>query len=159
MGAMCPAWVITKRTMTRTLAALALTTVMVVTTATPAHAVTVESRLVGPDANLTCGKDVAEDGESVNERGPGKVTLKTKRGKVTATVTLKKALPRTDYVVRLIQTLEDCHTVDGVIHTDRRGNGSLKRTEPIAGTVAVVVVDTGALHAEPGWRGKPLTTG
>ena len=143
--------------MTRTLAALALTTVLTVATATPADAATVQSRLVGPDANLTCGKDVAEDGENVNDSGPGKVTLKTKRGLVTATVTLRKALPRTDYVVRLVQTQGDCHTVDGVIRTDRRGNGSLKRTEPIAGTVAVVVVDTGSLHAEPRWRGAPLT--
>jgi hypothetical protein len=84
-----------------------------------------------------CGKDVAEDGESINERGPGKVTLKTKWGKVTATVELKRALPRTDYVVRLIQTLEDCHTVDGAIRTDRRGNGKLKHTERITGLVAV----------------------
>jgi hypothetical protein len=144
--------------MTRALAALALTTVMAVATASPANAATAKSRLVGPDANLTCGKAVAEDGESVNERGPGKVTLKTKRGKVTATVTLKKALPRTDYVVRLIQNEADCHTVDGVIRTDRRGNGSLSRTEPIAGTVAVVVIDTGALYAEPRWRGAPLIT-
>jgi hypothetical protein len=44
-----------------------------------------------------------------------------------------------------------------VIRTDRRGNGSLKRTELIAGTVAVVVIDFGSLHAEPRWRGQPLT--
>ena len=146
-------------TLARVVAALALVTVMAVTTAIPASAATGKSRLVGPDANLTCGKDVAEDGEDVNERGPGKVTLKTKRGKVTAAVTLRKALPRTDYVVRLIQNQGDCHTVDGLIRTDRRGNGSLKRTEPVAGTVAVVVVETGALYAEPRWRGEPLTTG
>ena len=144
--------------MKRALVALAIASAMAVPTATPANAATVKSRLVGPDANLTCGKDVAEDGESVNERGPGKVMLKTKRGKVTATVTLKRALPRTDYVVRLIQNQADCHTVDGVIRTDRRGNGRLERTERITGTVAVVVVDTGALHAHPHWRGEPLTT-
>ena len=145
--------------MPRALAALALSTVMAVATASPANAATVSSRLVGPDANLTCGKAEAEDGESINERGPGTVILRTKDGKITATVKLKKALPRTDYIVRLIQTQDDCHTVDGVIRTDRRGNGSLKRTEPITGTVAVVVVDTGALYAETRWRGEPLTTG
>ena len=59
--------------------------------------------------------------------------------------------------MRLVQTQGDCHTVDGVIRTDRRGNGSLKHTEPIAGTVAVVVVDTGSLYAEHRWRGEPLT--
>ena len=60
--------------MTRTLTTLALTTVLTVATATPADAATVKSRLIGPDANLTCGKDVAEDGENVNDSGPGKVT-------------------------------------------------------------------------------------
>jgi hypothetical protein len=143
--------------MNRALTALAVSTLLVGATATPANAITAKSRLVGPDANLTCGKDVAEDGESINERGPGNVTLKTKRGKVIAAVELKKALPRTDYVLRLIQTLEDCHTVDGVIRTDRRGNGKLKHTERITGLVAVVHIDTGALHAEPHWRSEPLT--
>ena len=145
--------------MNQTVTALAVSALLVAATATPANAATVKSRLVGPDANLTCGKDVAEDGESINERGPGKVTLKTKRGKVTATVELRKALPRTNYVVRLIQSPADCHTVDGIIRTDKRGNGELKRTEPITGTVAVAVVDTGALYAEPRWRGEPLTIG
>jgi hypothetical protein len=145
--------------MNRALVVLAVSTFLVAATATPAQAATkASSRLVGPDASLTCARvDHAEDGEDINERGPGKVTMKVKNGKITATVKLERAQRNANYDVRIIQGQPDCHTSDGTLRTNRRGNGTLTHAEPVTGHAAQVMLSVDAdptTGAGTYWRAK-----
>jgi hypothetical protein len=61
-------------------------------------------------------------------------------GTVSASVSLKNAVPNSDYAVFLIQP-GDCYKgIDGIITTNAEGNGSLRVSVPSVGTWAVVGV-------------------
>ena len=79
--------------------------------------------------------------------------MKIKNGKVTTKVVLKRALPRTTYVMSLIQGEADCHTVDAKVRTDRRGNVTIKHTERRTGHAAQTLIYAVGYHDdEHTWR-------
>ncbi len=112
-------------------------------------------RLVGPAANLFCD-DLTPAGEDVSQSIRGFVIFnRNGSGIVSAVVSLKFARPNTRYPVRLIQggtEGSDCHEVDGVLVTNRRGNGTLRLAERDVGTRAQIIVDTSALFRTPTYR-------
>jgi hypothetical protein len=112
------------------------------------------SPLVGPAADVSC-QELEPGEEDVSEPGPGFVVLKERSGTVSALVVLRGAQPDTDYPVRLLQSGDDastCFIVNGVLHTNGRGVGVLRVSEPVTGEAAQVIVDTGELFGLPTYR-------
>jgi hypothetical protein len=110
--------------------------------------------LVGPAADISC-QELEPGEEDVSEPGPGFVVFRTRSGTVSARVVLRGAEPSTDYPVRLLQSGDDatnCFVVNGVVHTNARGRGLLRVSEPITGEAAQVIVNTGALFGLPTYR-------
>ena len=112
------------------------------------------SDLVGPQADVSC-EELEPGAEDVSQPGPGFVVFKTRAGVLSARLVLRDAQPRTDYVVRVLQTGDDattCFIVNGVLRTDGRGNGALRVSEPITGFAAQIIVNTGSLFGLPTYR-------
>ena len=110
--------------------------------------------LVGPAADVSC-QELEPGEEDVSEPGPGYVVLRQRAGTVTAVVRLRGAQPDSDYTVRLLQAGDDattCVTVNGVLHTNARGAGVLRVSEPVTGAAAQVIVNTGELFGLPTYR-------
>jgi hypothetical protein len=110
--------------------------------------------LVGPAADVSC-QELEPGAEDVSEPGPGFVVLKERPDTVSALVVLRGAQPNTDYPVRLLQSGDDattCFVVNGVLHTNGRGAGVLRVSEPITGEAAQVIVNTGELFGLPTYR-------
>jgi pectate lyase len=99
--------------------------------------------LLGPDGNAFC------DGSGVFAGAPGgfgfAVINASADGSVAATVSLKKQEPNTTYVVRLVQGVDDCYTVDAEVTTNAVGNATVHVSEPSVSSTALVAVDEGAL--------------
>ena len=99
--------------------------------------------LLGPDGNAFC------DGSGVIIGAPGgfgfAVINASADGRVSATVSLKKQTPNTTYVVRLVQGLADCSTVDAEVTTNGKGNATVHVSEPSVSTHALIAVDEDSL--------------
>ena len=107
--------------------------------------------LVGPAADMSCDNLIPFD--QPTENGPGFVIFNSRNGVVTALVVLRGAQPNTAYPVRLLQgARDDCFEVGGTLETNRKGNGTLRLTEPDRGRFAQVVVDTEELFGLPTYR-------
>ena len=110
--------------------------------------------LVGPAADISC-QELEPGEEDVSESGPGFVVFRQRSGTVSARVVLRGAQPDADYPVRLLQAGDDattCYIVNGVLHTNARGAGALRVSEPITGAAAQVIVNTGDLFGLPTYR-------
>ena len=101
--------------------------------------------LLGPDGNALC------DGSGVLSGEPGNfgwaVINASADGTVSATVSLKKQEPNTTYVVRLVQGIADCFTVDAEITTNGMGNATVHVSEPSVSSTALIAVDEDSLEA------------
>jgi hypothetical protein len=62
------------------------------------------------------------------------------KAKVNAVISLKGRLPDAEYRVILVQSSDDCFTVDGTLTTNGQGNGNLRLSELRAGSVAFVQI-------------------
>lgn len=115
--------------------------------------------LVGPSAVISC-KTVEPsfwDNGSVVQDGFVIFNYADGSNKLMATVKLKGASPNTEYPVRLIQgNSGDCHTFDGILTTNKKGNGVLHIDEDGYGEVAQVIIDTGSQYGTPTWRGTDI---
>ncbi len=112
--------------------------------------------LVGPEADVFCDSLQPVPGENAGTDFPGFAIFNQNgnAGTVMATVSVKGWQPDTSYPVRLIQGGDDCFTVDGVIETNGRGNGTLhvEEAQQPGSTAMQVIVDTGALFGTPSIR-------
>ena len=101
--------------------------------------------LLGPNGNALC------DGSGVLSGEPGNfgwaVINASEDGTVSATVSLKKQEPNTTYVVRLVQGIADCFTVDAEITTNGMGNATVHVSEPSVSSTALIAVDESSLEA------------
>ncbi len=109
--------------------------------------------LVGPQANLYCHDLEPYAGENATETVRGFVIFNVDDDSdmLSAVVSLKRARPSTVFQVRLIQSGGDdsCATTDGLLTTNRRGNGTLALREPDVGTRAQVFIEASSLDDEP----------
>lgn len=68
---------------------------------------------------------------------------------VEATVHLEKQMPNTKYLIRLVQGISDCHTVDATVMTNGQGNATIHFSEPSTSSHALIVVDARVLFGPP----------
>jgi len=127
---------------------------------TTAQAATVDRYpLTGPSANVFCYNLEPFPGELVGESVDGFALFRASRGTLTGSFQLRNAEPNTDYVVRLIQAASgDCHTIDIILHTNAQGTGVVRWSEPIVGTRAQVIIDTGSIYGNPTYRATEFFT-
>ena len=126
----------------------------IVTLASPARAEgAAKYPLAGPYVNISCPWITPGPWENVTEVTPGFALFALDaQGSLSVVVHLQGAPPETEFPVRLIQGVEDCWTVDGVLVTNAQGVGTLRLTEPDVGTRAQVVIDTSNLFGQPSYR-------
>ena len=94
--------------------------------------------LLGPDGNALCDGSGNFGWAVINASADGTVS---------ATVSLKKQEPNTTYVVRLVQGIADCFTVDAEITTNGMGNATVHVSEPSVSSTALIAVDEDSLEA------------
>jgi hypothetical protein len=102
--------------------------------------------LLGPNGVALC------DGSGVLSGAPGDfgfAVINAPDGTVSATVSIKKQQPNTDYVIRLVQGGADCFTVDATATTNGQGNATVHLSEASVSTHALIAVDTGVLFGAP----------
>lgn len=127
--------------------------------ATPAGAQGAKKHpLVGPAAVIWCDDLTPVPWEDTSVRVPGFAVFNANgSGRLSVVVSMKRAQPRTEFPVRLIQgNAGDCWTVDGVLTTNGQGNGTLRLAEPVVGTRAQIIVDTSALFDVPTFRATEI---
>ena len=126
----------------------------IVTLASPARAEgAAKYPLAGPYVNISCRWITPGPWENVTEVTPGFALFNLDaQGSLSVVAHLQGAPPETEFPVRLIQGVEDCWTVDGVLVTNAQGVGTLRLTEPDVGTRAQVVIDTSNLFGQPSYR-------
>ena len=133
--------------------ALAIALTVTALTANPAGAATKTPLIIGPYVSILCDSLAPFDSfTTITPRSS--VAFSTKGPNVAATVTLKVARPNADFEALLIQggvdAGGDCSTVDGTLHTDAKGAGRLRLSEPAVGTRAQIVVRTGQVDMTSG---------
>lgn len=111
--------------------------------------------LLGPNGNAFC------DGGGVITGAPGDsgfAIINAPNDKtVEATVFIEKQKPNTKYVIRLIQGVSDCFTVDTTVMTNGQGNATIHLSEASTSSHAFIAVDTGALFGLPAFVTKTYT--
>lgn len=111
--------------------------------------------LLGNNAVLYCDSLEPYPGDFVSDP-VGFVIFNATKDKLMAQVVVKGATPNLELPVRLIQGGsgggEDCHEVDGYVKTNKQGKGTLHLSEPITGTRAQVIIDTGGIYGTPTYR-------
>ena len=116
--------------------------------------------LIGPQAILWCNNLMPHPAEVVDQIQEGFVIFNydDEAGMLMATVKLKGAAPFTDYPVRLLQNGygSGCWSVDGILSTNRMGNGVLHLEEVGVGDAAQVIIDTRYLSYTPTWRATDI---
>ncbi|MDH5630257.1 MAG: hypothetical protein OEY96_08895 [Gammaproteobacteria bacterium] len=115
--------------------------------------------LIGPLANIYCYDLAPYPGEVSDQIQDGFVIFNydDESGILMATVKLKGAEPDTDYPVRLIQNgYNGCWMVDGILSTNRMGNGVLHIEEPGVGSAAQIFIDTRYIFIDPTWRATDI---
>lgn len=120
----------------------------------PAQAAASKYPLVGPDANVYCNDLTPGSSEYIGSTPEGFVVFTVDGGFVSAVVSLKGWQPNTEYVIRLLQANAPtgCYTADAAVTTNGQGNGTVRVAEPVDGTAAQVIVDTGGLFQRPTYR-------
>ena len=82
--------------------------------------------------------------DAATQAFPATVQFKAQKGRLSATVRARGAQPNSVWAVKLMQpsvlpeepddpVIGDCHTIDGYLRTDNKGNGKVTLSEPLTG--------------------------
>lgn len=120
------------RTYTKVASTVVATLGLALLSGMSAEASSLKYSIEGPDANFQCA-GFHDDASSVPGQLIGQATFKlSPDGQVLKTSTrLTGAVPNARYQIQVVQEQADCDTVDGLITTDARGNGSATLSETV----------------------------